>query len=95
MSPEQLTGGAIDGRSDLYALGAVLYELLTARPPFSAPTSAETVLLVLENDPVAPRLLVSQVPGDLETICLKCLEKDPHQRYETAGELGDKGNGAP
>ena len=92
MPPEQARGDihAVDVRSDVYGLGAVLYELLCGRPPFRAETPLDTLRLVLEKDPVAPRLLHPKLPRDLETICLKCLEKPRERRYATALELANE-----
>src|SRR5206468_4680008 len=71
-------------------LGAILYYLLTTRPPFAAATAHEIVHQVLTAEPVGPRSLNPSVPRDLETICLKSLEKEPHRRYRTAQELADE-----
>ncbi|MBL9136202.1 MAG: protein kinase [Verrucomicrobiales bacterium] len=76
--------------TDLFSLGAVLYECLTGRAPFLGATLEETLLRVRDTDPVSPRLLQARVPRDLETICLKCLEKDPFRRYESAAELAQE-----
>ncbi len=91
MAPEQASGVANDvgPAADIYALGALLYELLTGRPPFQGPDALQTVMMVLTMDPVSPRALQPQVPKDLETICLKCLEKSPKKRYATADDLAE------
>ncbi len=91
MSPEQAAGKHRDTTmaTDVYSLGAVLYDLLTARPPFCAPSPLETIAMVAESEPVAPRVFNPAVPSDLETVCLKCLEKDPSRRYAGAQELAD------
>ena len=92
MPPEQAGAGRLKvGRySDVYSLGAVLYYLLTLRPPFQAETVAQTLAMVINSEPVPPRLLNPDVPRDLETIGLKCLEKEPSKRYPTAQALADE-----
>lgn len=89
MSPEQVMGGKskLGPETDVYSLGAILYELLTGNPPFRGASDTETLLQVTTSLPASPRRAQASIPPDLEAICLHCLEKHPQQRYPTAGEL--------
>ncbi len=91
MAPEQASGGSeiVGPRADLYALGAMLYKMLTGRPPFQGETAATTIKHLISEEPVPPSRLNARTPRDLETICIKCLSKDPQQRYESAAALAD------
>ena len=91
MAPEQAAGDsrALGPAADVYALGAILYEMLTGRPPFAADSWNQLLEQVLHNDPTPPTRLHAAVPRDLETVCLKCLEKDAARRYGSAAELAD------
>ena len=91
MPPEQAIGETrqVGPQSDVYSLGAVLYCMLVGRPPFLAANPLETLRQVTEQDPIPPRVLNSQVPRELEAICMKCLEKTPERRYATAADLAE------
>ena len=91
MAPEQAVGNnaAVSSVTDVYGLGAVLYQLLTGHPPFAGGTTYETIKLLLDTEPRQPRLLNPKIDRDLSTICLKCLEKDPKRRYSSALALAE------
>jgi serine/threonine protein kinase len=91
MSPEQITAGRapLNHRTDIYSLGATMYELLTLQRPFLGERRDEVIAQIMHKEPKSPRRINRKVPVDLETICLKCLEKDPDRRYQTAGAMAE------
>src|SRR5207247_2883781 len=91
MAPEQAVGNnaAVSSVTDVYGLGAVLYQLLTGHPPFAGGTTYETIKLLEDTEPRPPRLLNPKVDRDISTLCLKCLEKNPKRRYASALALGE------
>ena len=91
MSPEQIAAGRVpvDHRTDIYSLGATLYEILTLQPPFPGQRREQVIAHILQKDPTPPRRVNRRVPVDLETICLKALEKDPDRRYQNAGQMAE------
>jgi serine/threonine-protein kinase len=91
MAPEQAAGRVkeLGPAADIYSLGAMLYDMLTGRPPLRGETVLDTLLMVQNEEPLPPRRLVPKIPADLETICLKCLHKDARRRYASAGALAD------
>lgn len=91
MSPEQITAGRapVDHRTDIYSLGATVYELLTLQPPYPAEQRDQLLAEIIHKSPTQPRKIERKIPFDLETICLKAMAKDPDRRYQTAGEMAD------
>ena len=87
MAPEQLLGGALDARTDIYGAGATLYEMATGRPPFQAATSPQLIGAILHTDPAPPRSRREELSPELDRLILKCLEKEPARRYQSAREL--------
>jgi serine/threonine protein kinase len=90
MSPEQASGEPTGPLADVYSLGATLYCLLTGRPPFQSHNTLDTLLAVLQSNPVPPRRLNQRIPRDLELICLKCMEKRPQDRYQSAQDFAEE-----
>ena len=90
MSPEQVVGGAIDHRTDIFSLGVLLYEMVTGRRPFQGRSSAETTSAILRDTPAAVTEVRADVPGDLARIIRRCLEKDPRHRIQTARDVSNE-----
>ena len=92
MAPEQAQGrhDLVDQRTDIYGLGAILYEILTGRPPFVAPKTSEVIRKVCNEAPTPPRQIVPQIAPGLEAVCLKALRKEKAERYATAAELAQE-----
>src|SRR5262249_34780189 len=91
MAPEQIAAGRVpvDHRADVYSLGATLYEMLTLQPPFRGERRDQVIAQVLQKEPAAPRRINAKIPVDLETICLKAMDKDPDRRYQSAGQMAE------
>ena len=87
MAPEQAEGRNVDARSDVFSFGAVLYEMMTGRKPFTGDSTLKVLTKVLNDDPIAPRQIVPSIPADLEKIIIRCLRKDPARRFQTAADL--------
>jgi serine/threonine-protein kinase len=87
LSPEQLQGGEVDARADIYSAGIVLYEIFTGELPFTAPTAMELMMKHLREPPPSPRTYWAEIPGRLERIILCCLEKEPQKRYPSVAAL--------
>ena len=88
MPPEQAAGGETGPPADIYAMGAILYTTMTGKPPHQAATPTETLLAVLNQEPAPPRVVNNQIAKDLDTICLKCLNKEPAKALHVSSELG-------
>ena len=87
MSPEQAEGRKLDGRSDIFSFGAVLYEMVTGRPAFSGGSSLSVLAKILNEEPTPPSRIVATLPPDVEKLILRCLRKDPARRYQTMADL--------